>query len=179
MDCRVTDFTGWGTGYKSPSGELFFGGFARRHRISSRKLLDNTYVPSVVLTDFRSADAPVDGARSLPQKSINYAGSVALKQPQNNFSIQFSALSYVNPAANRYRYRLEGLDRNWNETGSDRRQASYTTLPVGNYRFQVQGATARGPWSDPGATLDIEIQPVWWQTWWLRGSPRWPGGWRI
>jgi PAS domain S-box-containing protein len=163
------DFTGWGTGHKSPSGELFFGGFAGGIAFHPERLVESTYVPPVVLTDFHSAGAPVDGARSIPQKSINYAKSVALKQPQNNFSIQFSALSYVNPAANRYRYRLEGLDRNWNENSSDRRQVSYTTLPVGSYQFQVQGATGRGPWSDPGATLDIEILPVWWQTWWLRG----------
>jgi hypothetical protein len=148
---------------------LFFGGFVGGIAFHPERLVESTYIPPVVLTDFHSAGAPVDGARSLTQKSINYAKSVALKQPQNNFSIQFSALSYVNPAANRYRYRLEGLDRDWNETSSDRRQVSYTTLPLGSYQFQVQGATGRGPWSDPGATLDIEILPVWWQTWWLRG----------
>ena len=52
--------------------------------------------------------------------------------------------------------------------GSDQRTATYTTLPVGTYAFEVQGATARGPWSEPGAKLRIEILPAWYQTLWFR-----------
>ena len=63
---------------------------------------------------------------------------------------------------------LEGLDHQWNEVGSDQRTASYTTLPAGVYTFRVQGATARGPWSEPGVAL--RILPPWWGTWWFRSS---------
>jgi signal transduction histidine kinase len=63
---------------------------------------------------------------------------------------------------------LEGLDPNWHEVGSDQRYASYTTLPAGTYRFRVQGATIRGPWSEPGASVGITIKPAWWATWWFR-----------
>jgi signal transduction histidine kinase len=52
--------------------------------------------------------------------------------------------------------------------GSDRRFVSYTTLPAGHYRFQVQGATSRGQWAEPGAEVVIEIRPPWWETWWFR-----------
>jgi signal transduction histidine kinase len=86
---------------------------------------------------------------------------------QNIFSVTFSALSYFNPTANRYRYRLEGLDRQWIEVSSDRRVATYTTLPAGSYTFRVQGATSRGAWSEPGAKLDITILPPWWGSWWF------------
>jgi PAS domain S-box-containing protein len=77
-------------------------------------------------------------------------------------------LSFFNPATNRYRYWLEGLDQKWNEVGSDQRLASYTTLPAGTYMFHVQGASRRGPWSEPGARLRIQILPPWWNTWWFR-----------
>jgi hypothetical protein len=43
--------------------------------------------------------------------------------------------AYFNPDANRYRYKLDGLDRDWIEVGSDRRVASYTTLPAGKTSF--------------------------------------------
>ena len=59
---------------------------------------------------------------------------------------------------------LEPLDRTWNEVKSDRRVASYTTLPAGSYTFHVQGATARGAWSEPGRLVRIEILPPWWAT---------------
>jgi signal transduction histidine kinase len=60
------------------------------------------------------------------------------------------------------------LERDWNEVGSDHRQATYTTLPVGTYTFRVQGATSGGAWSDPGVAVRIEILPPWWGTWWFR-----------
>lgn len=84
------------------------------------------------------------------------------------FSLEFSALSYSNPATNRYRYKLEGLDSEWHEVGSEQRLVNYTTLPAGIYRFRVQGATSRGPWSDGSAGLRIEILPPWWSTLWFR-----------
>ena len=83
------------------------------------------------------------------------------------FSLEFSALSYLNPATNRYRYKLEGLDSKWHEVGSEQRLVNYTTLPVGIYVFRVQGATSQGPWSEPGVELRLEILPPWWRTWWF------------
>jgi signal transduction histidine kinase len=87
-----------------------------------------------------------------------------LKHQQNVFSIAFAGLSYGSPATNRYRYRLEGLEPDWNEVGSDRRQAIYTTLPSGTYTFRAQAATKGGPWSEPGVALRIEILPPLWRT---------------
>src|SRR5260370_21503566 len=63
---------------------------------------------------------------------------------------------------------LQGLDREWNEVGSDQRFATYTTLPAGTATFRVEGATSRGPWDEPGAALRIEVLPAWWNSWWFR-----------
>jgi PAS domain S-box-containing protein len=82
--------------------------------------------------------------------------------------LEFSALSYFNPATNRYRYKLDGLDRQWHEVGSNQRLVTYTTLPAGRYTFRVQGATSRGAWSEPGLELAVEILSPWWNTWWFR-----------
>jgi len=82
--------------------------------------------------------------------------------------LSFAALTYFNPDANRYRYKLEKLDRDWIEVGSDRRVASYTTLPAGKYTFHVQSATRQGVWNEPGLALGITILPPWWATFWFR-----------
>ena len=63
---------------------------------------------------------------------------------------------------------LEGLDNSWTEVGSDSRTVTYTALPARKYRFRVQGATNSSQWSEPGAELEIIIQPPWWNTWWFR-----------
>jgi signal transduction histidine kinase len=91
-----------------------------------------------------------------------------LSSKDTSFAIEFAALAFRSPATNRYRYRLEGLDQDWHEVGSDRRIASYTTLPAGSYTFRVQGATNRGPWSEPGAAVHIQIDRPWWATWEFR-----------
>ncbi len=163
------DLTGWGACFKSSSGEMFFGGFSGGIAFHPDKVVDSPYVPPIVLTDFRLFDRPVTvGADSPLRRSIGYTSALSLSHDQNVFSLEFSALSYFNPATNRYRYKLDGLNRQWHEVGSNQRLVTYTTLPAGMYTFHVQGATSRGAWSDPGLELRIAILPAWWNTWWFR-----------
>jgi hypothetical protein len=159
------NLTGWGACFQSPSGEIFFGGFDGGTSFFPDKVVDSSYTPSIVLTDFRLFGNPVEiGDHSPLRKSISYTTDLILDHQQNVLSLTFAALSYDSPATNRYRYMLEGLERNWNEVGSDRRQAAYTTLAAGTYTFRVQGATRGGVWSEPGVALRIEILPPWWST---------------
>jgi PAS domain S-box-containing protein len=163
------DLTGWGTCSKSSTGEMFFGGFSGGVAFHPDKVVDSPYVPPVVLTDFRLFDRAVAvGAGSPLSKSIGYTSALSLSHDQNVFSLEFSALSYFNPATNRYRYKLDGLDRQWHEVGSNQRLVTYTTLPARTYTFRVQGATSRGAWSEPGLQLAVKILPPWWSTWWFR-----------
>ena len=164
------DLTGWSACYQSPSGEMFFGGFSGATAFYPNRIMGNSFVPRTVLTNFRlSGNAVPIGAGSLLKKSITYTDAITLSHRQNIFSIEFSALSYFNAPTNRYRYKLEGLDNRWHEVGSDQRTANYTTLPARTYIFDVQGATSRGNWSEPGARLRIEILPAWYQTNLFRG----------
>lgn len=163
------DLTGWGTGFKSVAGEMFFGGFSGATAFFPNKLSESFYAPPIVLTDFKLFGISVSPGRDSPLKSaINYTREISLTHKQNVFSIGFAALSYLNPSTNRYRYMLEGLDRGWIDVGSDQRFATYTTLPPGTYTFRVEGATSRGEWGEPGSTLRIVILPAWWTTWWFR-----------
>jgi ligand-binding sensor domain-containing protein/signal transduction histidine kinase len=164
------DLTGYNACWKSTRGEMFFGGFAGATRFRPQDVSNDSYVPPVALTGFDLFGAPVSiGPGSPLKRVIGLTNGLILAHDQNSFSFQFSALSFRNPSTNRYRYKLEGLDQSWRVVGSGQRVASYTTLPAGTYRFRVQAATGHGPWSDPGRTVDITIQPAWWITWWFRG----------
>jgi len=163
------DFTGWDACSKSPRGEMFFGGFSGGVAFFPNKVINTSYPLPLVLTDFQLAGHSVEvGANSPLGKSISYTSDVTLTHDQNIFSLSFAALTYFNPDANRYRYKLQGLDRDWIEVGSDRRLASYTTLPAGKYTFHVQSATRQGVWNEPGLALGITILPPWWDTFWFR-----------
>ena len=163
-----TDLTGWSSCFKSQSGEMFFGGFSGAIGFYPDMVEADSPPPPVVLTEFRLSGVPVEVGRASPlSKSISYTSQLTLSHGQRIFSLAFSALSYFNPATNRYRYKLEGLDDVWHQVGSDERLVTYTTLPSGSYTFRVQGASSRGVWSEPGASVRIEILPPFWASWWF------------
>ena len=162
------DLTGWGSCSKSADGEMFFGGFSGAVAFYPDRVRETPSLPETVLTGFQLNGVEVPIGEDAPLKrSISYTSAVTLTSKQNIFSFEFSALSFLNSATNRYRYKLEGLDRNWHEVNSTDRVASYTTLPKGNYTLRVQSATGRGPWIEPGVSLRIQILPPWWDTWWF------------
>jgi signal transduction histidine kinase/ligand-binding sensor domain-containing protein len=161
------DFTGRGTCYQSSRGEMFFAGFSGATAFFPDKVAEKPYTPRPVLTDFRLFGSSVTPGQRSPLKiAINRANTIQLSHSESIFSIEFSALTYLNPATNRYRYKLDGIDKDWREVGSDERLATYTTLPAGNYTFRLQAATSRGPWS-PDVTLAMKILPPLWETSWF------------
>lgn len=163
------DFTGWRACFRNSAGEIFMGGFSGAVAFHPETLIDFNYTPAVALTAFQLGGKPVGlGAGSPLKRAIDYTDEFSLSHDESSFSFEFSALSFSSPSTNRYRYKLEGLDERWHLVGSDRRYASYTTLPAGAYRFRVQAATSRGPWSEPGLAVRIRIEPAWWATWWFR-----------
>ena len=92
-----------------------------------------------------------------------------LSYSQNNLTFQFSTLNYATPSHDRYRYRLGGLERDWNVCGdgSGQGSVSYKALPPGSYVFEVQASAASGVW---GAATEqaFVIRPPWWLTWWMK-----------
>ncbi|MGM9491379.1 sensor histidine kinase [Ideonella sp. YS5] len=98
-----------------------------------------------------------------------YAVGKGLRLPPlvRDIAIEFSALSLAEPHSVHFRYRLEGHDTDWQEA-VDRRLASYTNLPPGQYRFRVKAANNSGVWNEQGAQLEFSIQPAFYQTTWFR-----------
>jgi len=83
--------------------------------------------------------------------------------------IEYTALSLVAPEKIRFRYKLEGQNRNWHEVINER-QATYTNLGPRNYRFHVIACNNNGVWNETGDTLEFSIAPAWNQTTWFYAS---------
>jgi len=82
--------------------------------------------------------------------------------------IGYTALSLAVPEKVHFRYRLEGVDKDWQDAGT-RREAFYTRLGPGKYHFRVIACNNDGVWNEDGARLDFNIIPTWYQTIWFRG----------
>jgi PAS domain S-box-containing protein len=78
----------------------------------------------------------------------------------------FLALSIGAPESVKYRYMLEGFDRDWSEP-DPRRVAYYTNIPPGRYTFRVTACNKHGVWNSQAASVRIELRPRYYQTWWF------------
>jgi signal transduction histidine kinase len=103
----------------------------------------------------------VDGSESAPVDRI------ALSPRTQTLQIDYTSLSLSLASKLRFRYMLEGFSEQWVEAGQ-RRQASYTNLRPGNYRFRVN-VTGDGAWKETEATWNFTIPPPFYQRYWFYG----------
>lgn len=159
-----------GCAYRSEDGELFFGGQGGLNYFYPDDVADNPYLPPVVLVDFKIFNRPVEvGAPGSPlKKTITETDSITVDYEQSVLTFGFAALSYRAPARNRYAYRLEGLDEDWNYVDSRRRYATYTNLHPGLYTLKVKASNNDGVWNETPRSLEIRVRPPYWGTWWFR-----------
>jgi signal transduction histidine kinase/ligand-binding sensor domain-containing protein/CheY-like chemotaxis protein len=96
-----------------------------------------------------------------PQRPVH--DSIALRPDQRDVQIEYTALTFLEPANVRFRYRLDPYDASWVDVGN-RRTAFYTKVPPGRYTFRVQASDAAGAWHEPGAQLALRVVPRLWET---------------
>ncbi len=150
------EFSG-GAYFKNEQGEMFFGGINGLNYFFPDSVRGNTYVPPVVISEFRIFNDVIKGVN-------NY---IELSYDQNFFTIEYAALDYTDPENNQYAHILEGLETEWHQTDAVIRRAYYTNLEPGKYYFRARGSNNDGVWNNVGLTLEIDILPPFWKTWWF------------
>jgi ligand-binding sensor domain-containing protein len=177
MDSATCVGTAKPAGWKSRDGRLWFpttkGVVVTDPRLGRKA---NDQPPPIVL------ERVVANKRSIPIQAARFAveGSGEDAAPLNldaetlniepgrgELEFEFSALSYCAPEKNRFKYKLEGVDSEWIETGT-RHSAHYNNILPGSYRFRVIGCNNDGVWNDRGASVIVNLLPHFWQTWWFK-----------
>ncbi len=87
----------------------------------------------------------------------------------HRIAIGYIGLRFSNPQRVRYRYMLEGFDHRWSDRVAER-EAVYTNLSPGLYRFHVMASNPDGSWNKNQAVLAFTLDPLYWQTWWFRAA---------
>jgi signal transduction histidine kinase/ligand-binding sensor domain-containing protein/DNA-binding response OmpR family regulator len=154
---------------KLRSGQFLFGGTNGFNKFDPEKISDNSFIPPVVITDFKLFNAPVAiGAKdSILKRQISQTTELNLTYKHSVLSFEFAALNYVSPEKNQYAYKLEGFDNDWTYAGT-KRNATYTNLDAGEYVLRVKGSNNDGKWNEQSTNLKIIIAPPYWGTWWFR-----------
>jgi signal transduction histidine kinase/ligand-binding sensor domain-containing protein len=140
---------------RSFDGRLWFANGNVLQMIEPDHLLHNSITPPVHIEAVK-----VDGMDYLPGENLRLPPLV------RNIEVDYTALSLTLPQRVLFRYRLEGHDRDWQEPGT-RRQAFYSDLKPGKYRFQVIACNNDGVWNNVGTAINLTIAPAWFQTYWF------------
>ena len=158
-----------GSYLKSADGKMYFGGYDGFNSFYPNSLKDNDFVPPVYINDFQIFGKPVlYSQKSQFSKSINEAKEIKLTWKQSVFSFGFVAINYTYPGNNKYAYKMEDFEKDWNYTDASRRYITYTNLDPGTYTFHVKASNNDGIWDEEGASLKIIILPPWWRTLWFK-----------
>lgn len=102
------------------------------------------------------------------RKPVSVHAAVRLGPDNHDIEIDYTAVTFVNSTRARFKYRLEGLDREWVEAGT-RRTAYYSSVPPGRYTFTVIAANSDGVWNTTGRSLAVVVLPPFYRTWWFLG----------
>ena len=143
---------------KSPDGKIWFAppdavSFIDPHHLALNNLPPPIHIEQVT----------VDG------KTYEAASRLRLPPLTRDLEIDYNALSLVAPEKNRFKYKLEGYNSDWQDAGN-RRQAFYGNLPPGKYTFRVMASNNSGVWNTAGDSLDFSIALAYYQTVWFRLS---------
>ncbi len=114
----------------------------------------------------RSAMTYIDSV-IVDRKEFTATDSLKLKPHPRDLQIDYTSPTFTSPQKVRFRYRLDGYDRDWREAGT-RREAFYTDLPPGKYSFRVVAANSDGDWNVKDKRLDFVVTPAYYQSNWFR-----------
>lgn len=128
------------------------------------------------VTDTSRSASNMDPPAIVQIESLTTDGSLNdLQQPVriapggHRVALSYSGLSLSVPERVKFRYRLDGFDRSWSEPVSTR-EAIYTNLGSGSYRFRVIACNSDGLWNSAESSIAFTIEPVFWRTWWFQLS---------
>jgi signal transduction histidine kinase/ligand-binding sensor domain-containing protein len=141
---------------ETTDGRIWFSLTAGLISIDATRLVRNTLPPPVTIWSLTSG----------PTRYPNRGQAVKLPVHTTNLQIDYSAGSLTVPERVRFRYKLGGSDREWQEAGT-RREALYTNLGPGTYSFLVAASNNDGVWNDTGAAMSFIIPPALHQTMWF------------
>ena len=91
---------------------------------------------------------------------------LVMPEGSRDLELRYTGLSFSSPEKINFRYRLEGLEKDWVEAGT-RRTAYYQRIPAGQFTFHVTACNADGLWNDRGVALAITMRPSFWETPWF------------
>ncbi|MBL0160402.1 MAG: response regulator [Bryobacterales bacterium] len=156
--------------FRAADGELFLGGVGGLNAFYPRDITQNSSPGKVLVTRVRTLNR-TGGRQANPYQEVYRSGGSAsvgeLGAENRDLVFDFAAMHFADPQRNLYRIKLDGFDPEWRDVGATR-EATYTNLSPGDYRFHVKAVTSRGVVSPEEATYSFTIaRPLYQRPWFI------------
>lgn len=142
-------------GWRGSDGKLWFPTIKGVAMIDPGRLRTNSHAPPVVIEQIR-----------IDEQSFAPSERLELPAGTTRFDLYYTAPSFVAPEKVRFKYKLDGFDQDWIDSGT-RRIAYYTNLRPGAYTFRVIASNNDGVWNQTGAAVSLYLKPYFYQTYWF------------
>ena len=149
---------GWPAGIRASDGKLWFPTMDGIAVIDPATMTTNAQPPPVMIEGVKIDNEAV--------AATAWESPFQITPRQENFEIQYTALSFIDSENLRFKYKLEGLDQDWVEAGT-RRAAYFSHVPPGEYTFRVIAANSDGVWNEQGKSVKVIVLPPFYRTWWF------------
>lgn len=143
---------------RAADGKLWFTTTRGLAVVDPEAIQVNRLPPPVVIESLAVDGHPV---------AIHDEGELEFGPGSASCAIGYTGLSFTAPERVRFRTRLEGMEEEWQEAGTER-EAVYRYLRPGAYRFQVMACNNDGIWNETGAEIRFMIRSHWWQRAWFQ-----------
>lgn len=157
--------------FKDKNGMIYVGSTSGYVKLDPNNIIYNQKVPKPRFTELLIANQVIRpnqkyNGRVIINNSITDLQEITLDYKETNFTLLFSALNYIHPEKNHYKYKLEGLDTDWIEVKNGVGAISYSNLNSGTYKLIIYAGNNDGIWSDTPLLMKIIVKPPFWLTWW-------------
>jgi streptogramin lyase len=158
-------YSGWfqPSCWRSHDGRLWFTTIKGLVVVNPTEVAVNHRPPPVIIEEMRVDGEPCDFNSFVNDSSR----SLRIAPGRHYVEFRFTGVNLTAPDKLRFKWRLEGVEKNWHENTSQR-TVGFGPLMPGNYRFQVFAANSDGIWNQTGAHVTFAILPFFWETWWFK-----------
>ena len=149
---------------RAHDGKLWFPTIKGLAWLNPAQIKINTKPPPVLIESV-AIDGELQNTNTL---SARQPQAITIPPRKETLDIKFSSLNLAAPEKGHFKYRLKNHEKEWRDSPWNIRTAHYIRVPAGNYQFEVTACNEDGIWNDKGATLQVQVLPPFWNTWWFR-----------
>ena len=151
---------------RNAKGEIFLGTDQGMMAVTGVNRMSHT-TGGLRFTELLVDNDPVFAGSDYLDEDVSIAKKIRIHESDKSFTLYFSALNYGSETQGVYLYRMKGYENDWVQLKPGQHSVRYSTLPAGNYEFEVKYAPSIDSDKEQVISIAVSITPYFWKSWWF------------